>query len=332
MKHFVFVGLFLGAISLSCGAQQLSNTALNSGSHAVFINADLLKQLQNVEYPELTFQPGDVLTVMVYGFEKDFALNQRVEEDGSILFPLIGKTQVAGLTVQKLELALEDALTKSGMLENPQVTVQVVAQPSARVTVSGDVTRPGVFPAAGHLTILDYISQAGGFIDTLTNPATVNAPASFVVTLVRPSFKDTIRIPLGPDPQNAVYGQIPILPGDQILVGKTGYVYAFGAFKLQGVFPMKNTGPTTVLQLASQAGGIGFEGDRKDAHIVRTNGNSKYIVDVNVQKILEGKQADVALQPEDILFVPTNNMRAAIKGGGSGLIVSLASAYIYTHP
>jgi polysaccharide export outer membrane protein len=95
---------------------------------------------------------------------------------------------------------------------------------------------------------------------------------------------------------------------------------------------MKNTGPTTVLQLASLAGGIGFEGDRKDAHIVRTNGNSKYIVDINVQKILEGKQADVALQPEDILFIPTNSMRAAIKGGGSGLIVSLASAYLYTHP
>jgi polysaccharide biosynthesis/export protein len=83
------------------------------------------------------------------------------------------------------------------------------------------------------------------------------------------------------------------------------------------------------LEIAAEAGGIGYEADRQDAHIIRTSGNSRYVVDVDVNKILQGKLADVTLQPDDILFVPTNNMKAAIKGGGSGLLVSLASALIY---
>lgn len=333
MKHLIQAGLILGMLSASFCVLQAQNASQSSQpeQQAPLINSEMLKQLETAKYPDLVFAPGDILSVEVYGVQH-FAEHQRVEEDGTILFPLIGKMQVAGLTVQQLELNLQDALAKQKMLQEPQVTVEVEAQPSAIVTVSGSVVKPGVFPATAHLSILDYISQAGGFIDILPTSSTVNAPASYLVTLERPSLDAPIRIPLGPRSENAAYGRIPILPGDKIVVGKTGYIYAFGAFRLQGVFPMKNTGPTTLLQLAAEAGGIGFEADRKDAHIIRTKGDSRYIVDVDVNKILRGKAADVALEPDDILFVPTNSMKAAIKGGGSGLLVSLASAYLYTHP
>jgi polysaccharide export outer membrane protein len=74
----------------------------------------------------------------------------------------------------------------------------------------------------------------------------------------------------------------------------------------------------------AQAGGIGFEGERGNTSIVRTDGDKQYVIKVNVSKILKGKVADIALQPNDIVFVPTNEMKAAIKGGGTGALVSLA--------
>lgn len=328
MKHILCAVLMTATFSVPClgqfqgGAQEISPTAPT-------IDAQLLNGLLHAVPPVVTFQPDDVISVQVYGLE-NYALQQMVSADGTILFPFIGKVQVAGLSVEELEISLQDLLKKDGVLADPQVTVSVVAQPSVIATVSGDVVKPGTFPAYGKMTLMDYISKAGGFVDILVGNAPTNAPASSTVVLVRPSLKEPITIPLGPDPMRSLWGRIPIFPGDEIRVGKTGYVYAFGAFKFQGVFPLKNTSPTTVLQLSAMAGGIGFEADRGDACVIRTAGTSKYVLNVNVANILKGKSPDVALQPDDILFVPTNEMKAAIKGGGSGALVSLASAYIYT--
>ena len=101
-----------------------------------------------------------------------------------------------------------------------------------------------------------------------------------------------------------------------------------GAFRLQGQYALKNNAPTTVIQLMAMAGGIGFEGVRKDARIIRTNGDAQFMLTINISKILKGEMADMTLEPNDILFVPTNEMKAAIKGGGAGSFVSFANALV----
>jgi polysaccharide export outer membrane protein len=255
-----------------------------------------------------------------------------VEQDGTIRFPFVGKEQVAGLTVSELEEELTKDLKSSGIVQEPQVVVSVVLQPWAIVTISGDVQKPGVFPAHGQLRLMDYLSQAGGIQSNLLGGGEVtNSSASSTVTLIRPSLDKPVSISLGPDPANSPYSRIPLLPGDEVRVGRVGLVYAVGAFPHQGAFPLKNNAPTTVLQLMAMAGGIGFEGDRRDAHIIRTEGELRYIIDVNVSRILGGKTADVALKPDDILFVPTDQMKAAIKGAGSALLVSIATAATYAY-
>lgn len=291
----------------------------------------LLDSLLHAVRPELLFRTDDVISVQVYGI-KDYAVQQQVAGDGSIVFPLIGKVQVSGLTVEQLETLLAQKLAQSGMMRDPQVTVTAVSRPSAVVTVAGDVAKPGTFPAYGERTLMDYLSEAGGLNNAVMGNSPVNSPASSTVTLVRPSLTQPVTIPLGPDAAHSPYGSIPLFPGDQIRVGTVGLVYAVGAFKTQGAYSLKNTSPTTVLQLVALAGGIGYEADRKDAHLIRTEGDHKYMLDLNVDGILQGKVADVVLHSNDILFVPTNRMKAAIKGGGAGIIVAIASAYIYAHP
>lgn len=330
MRLPIFAITALAVCSLTSDAQFIGSSPSSVATVLSNTDATVLHDLLSAKRPELIFAVDDVISVQVFGI-KEYAAKQRVADDGSIIFPFVGKVPVAGLTVQQLQNVLALSLRQDGIIRDPQVTVSADSRPSAIVTVSGDVAKPGVFPAFGNRTVMDYLSEAGG-MDNIQSAGsnTSNSPASSVVTLIRTSLGMPVSIPLGSDPEKSPYGRIPLFPGDEIRVGKVGVIYAVGAFKNQGAYPLKNTSPTTVTQLVGLAGGIGYEAASAGARIVRTTGDSKTLLSVNVAKILKREAPDVALQPDDILFVPTNQMKAAIKGGGTGLIVSLASAYLYT--
>jgi polysaccharide export outer membrane protein len=78
--------------------------------------------------------------------------------------------------------------------------------------------------------------------------------------------------------------------------------------------------------------GVGFEASADNSLLLRTEGTKRILIPVHVRRILQGKAEDIALQNDDILYIPTNSGKAALKGGAAGLIVSLASTYIYAHP
>ena len=324
---------FTVGVQLACAAPQFQAAPPNSVAPRSSVTDEVtLDSLLRSTAPAIRFRAGDILTVAVYNLGA-FGGQQRVEQDGTIRFPFIGKIQVAGTTVDQLEESVATHLKADGIMRDPQVTVLVVAQPWNVITVSGDVAKPGVFPAVHNLTLLDYLAEAGGLQDNFpgANNAT-NSPASSLITLSRPSLGTPVNIQLGPAPDHSPYARIPLFAGDQLRVGRVGVVYAVGAFKSQGAFPLKNTSPTTVLEVAALAGGIGYEADTRDAAIIRTYGNSRYTIGIDIRKILKGTMRDIALQEGDILFVPTNQMKAAIKGGGAGALITLGAAAIYAHP
>lgn len=326
MKRLLIIFALLwgtsAAFSQSIGPSPITHHEVDNS-----VDTALLDQLLQAKRPQIVFEAGDVVLVQVYGLS-DYKAQQRISEDGTILLPLIGSIHIAGLTLSETSDVIAKRLRDEQFILDPDVVVSAEARPSAVVTVSGQVAKPGVFPALGSLTILDYLSEAGAFAQDAT-PGNIPL-ASTTVTLIRPGLPHPVLIPLGPSPKESSYGKIPAFPGDKIVVGKVGMVYAVGAFRAQGAFPLKQNTPTTVMQLAALAGGIGYEADLDDAHVVRTQGDKRVVLPVRVAKIIRGKEADISLQPDDILFVPTNRLKAAIKGGGSGIIVSLATAFLVT--
>lgn len=322
-KSLLSLLLFLMSALIPCAAQFLAPVPTTPPPATATFDVALLKSLLDVKEPVPTFRPDDVVNVIVLGLSA-FNPNLRIDQDGTITFPFIGKIHVAGLTIEELEVLLTEKLKAAGIMQNPQVTVYAISQPWDVVTVAGDVERAGMFPAVGNLTLQQYLVLAGGIQDNLSssNLAT-NSPSSSVVTLIRDSIGYPVSIPLGPDPRNSPWGKIPLIAGDLVEVGRVGQVYAVGAFRIQGAFALKNTAPTTVIQLMAQAGGIGFEGERGNTRIIRTVGLKQYIIQVNVSRILKGKEADIDLQADDIIFVPTNEMKAAIKGGGTGALLNV---------
>lgn len=105
--------------------------------------------------------PFDRLVIDVYGVETLSNREVQVDARGAINFPLIGSITINGLTPKQAELAITSALSAS-YLRNPQVFVSVKETVSRVVTIGGQVTRPGVFPVLGRMTLLKAMAVSGG--------------------------------------------------------------------------------------------------------------------------------------------------------------------------
>jgi polysaccharide export outer membrane protein len=274
----------------------------------------------------------DLLSVRVVGAD-ELAVRTRVAPDGGIDIPLAGHISVVGLTVEQAQNAIANLVRDKNLVLSPGVTIEVLDSPGRTITVSGEIAKPGVYPAAGDSTngttptsgvrtLTQLLSLAGGLKDT----------ASGVVTLVRPSLPAPVSIPLGTDPNHQPYAELPVFAGDEVRVAHVGQAYVIGAVGKQGAVPLKNYSSTTLSQAVTVAGGIGFEASANSARLVRMEGDKRVVTIVHVRKILDGKEPDFALQNDDILYIPTNKGKAALKSGAAGIIVSLASLYIYSHP
>ena len=329
MRSLLLASILVGGGTLPMFAQSV-NASLPAKpiSDSDLPNLAELQSLLQAKRPPLLFQTDDVITVQVFGIDT-YAEKQRVGDDGTVIFPLVGKVQVSGLTTEQLQARLAKALGDMGMVRDAQVTIISELRPTQVVTVLGNVVKPGTFPAVGNLTVADYLSQASGFVESAAGGPSANSPASYTVTLLRPSLSTPVRIPLNPQPSDAPWGRIPLFAGDQIRVDKVGVVYAIGAFRVQGGFQLKNASRTSVIQLVAQAGGVGYEAASGKSHIVRKQNGQQTLIDIDIAKILKGTAPDLVLQPDDILLVPTNQLKAAIKGGGPGVVVALANSALF---
>lgn len=119
-----------------------------------------------------TLGAGDILQVRVYG-QEDLSATVQVAGDGRVDLPLIGSVSVSGLDAIQAGDAIESALGDGGYLVDPHVTVFVEASNSRRVTVVGEVVRPGTFPLTPGLTLVQVISLAGGYTAMANRDATL---------------------------------------------------------------------------------------------------------------------------------------------------------------
>jgi len=103
----------------------------------------------------------DIFDVRVYG-EPDLSGSYRVATDGTIDFPLAGRISVAGLRTGEIQARLGERL-RQGYLRNPQITVLMKEWNSRKISVLGQVQRPGSVPYHPRMTIVDAIALAGGF-------------------------------------------------------------------------------------------------------------------------------------------------------------------------
>ncbi|MCA9674645.1 MAG: polysaccharide export protein, partial [Myxococcales bacterium] len=110
---------------------------------------------------DTTLGPRDVFEVRVFKHE-EMSGQYAVSDEGTINFPEIGIVEVSGRTPAKIEQEIQTRLA-DGYLVNPTVTVFVKEYKSKTVSVFGQVRKPSVVNYVSGLSIIDAISQAGGF-------------------------------------------------------------------------------------------------------------------------------------------------------------------------
>jgi polysaccharide export outer membrane protein len=104
-------------------------------------------------------QAGDVLTVSVWK-ETDLSSDLLVRPDGGISMPLAGEIAAAGHTADEVRATIEQRLRK--FIPDPTVAVIVKQTMGNQIFVIGKVNRPGEYPVARPVDVMQALSLAGG--------------------------------------------------------------------------------------------------------------------------------------------------------------------------
>lgn len=107
--------------------------------------------------------PGDVLAIRVWNQEAMSNPHARVRDDGKISIPFLQDVDVAGST--PVELAQRLQVKLKAYVVNPIVTVTVEEMPPLRVSVVGEVARPGQYDLERGAGVLSALAAAGGVTD-----------------------------------------------------------------------------------------------------------------------------------------------------------------------
>jgi polysaccharide export outer membrane protein len=159
--------------------------------------------------------PGDTLDLMVYR-EPDLSMRSKIARDGRVQLPLLGEVKVAGLSVRDAQEQIRK-LYDADYLVDPQIYLNIASYTQRKITVIGQVTRPGSYELAGSesLGILEAVGMAGGFTRIAdTKNVTIKRKTAGKVETIKVNTK---RLE---DPQG---GSFQVLPGDIITVGESWY-------------------------------------------------------------------------------------------------------------
>ncbi len=146
--------------------------------------------------------------------------------------------------------------------------------------------------------------------------------ASHLVTITRRGSNEPIQVLLDANPANYAASNVPVYPGDTVLVPRAGIVYVLGSVKTPNAFPIATNTPFTLTQAITMAGGANFEASLSTTRIIRTEGDSRRAIALDMKKIFKGTQPDPILQADDIVYVPGSAFKGAVKGGGVSLLTS----------
>lgn len=234
-----------------------------------------------------------------------------INAGGHITVPMLGQVKAAGLTVEQLEKVLVQKLGE--FLTDPQVVVTITEYRSQPVSVLGLVNKPGVYQLRGNRTLLEVISMAEG----------MKPEASQIVEITRRKEQGPIprlqmkdgdkvytatinlaAVTQGRDPA----GNIQLKPHDVISVPVADKVYVLGLVVKPGPFGLTDGRTMSVLEALSAAGGPSPTAAPHKARILRlTPGSSQRTeIAVNLNHVIEGRNSDLVLGPEDILYVPNS--------------------------
>jgi len=255
--------------------------------------------------PAQKIGPNDLLSISVYG-APELTRTARVSAEGFLRLPMLKqKVEAKGLMPSDLEERIATALSTEEILVDPVVTVTIAEYHSRPISVAGAVKVPLTFQALGKTTLLEALTRAQGLSSEAGTEILVTRPP-----LAPGGAPRVERIPVKglidlAEPELNVV----LEGGEEVRVPQIGRVFVVGNVKHPGAFKIEDGFGLTVLKALAMAEGLlPYAG--KQAFIYRrgdtASPGAQQEVAIDLRKILDRKQPDVALTPNDIFYIPDN--------------------------
>ena len=309
MMHTITTAALLATLA-ACGASPQQTSAPD-----VAAAPDAEKQAVTATY---ILGPEDQIAIHVVDAEEVGNTPFRIDMNGYIRVPLIGRVPAGGLTVEQLEADLTHRF--KAFLLDPDVSVKIAEFGSQPVSIIGCVKNPGVHQLQGRKTLVQMLSEAGG-LSTDAGPfvkvtrrilwgriplpgATLDPAGDFSVAQIR--LKSILN---ADNPEQNII----ICPNDVISVPRAEMIYVTGQVVRSGGFVLNERESMSVAQALALAGGLDHSASPQNSRILRysTGAASRVEIAVDIKKILAGHAEDLMLKPDDILFIPTSAPKKA---------------------
>jgi polysaccharide export outer membrane protein len=287
--------------------------------------------------PEYTLGAGDQILIHIVDMDEISDKPVRIDPNGFVDLPLIGRVQAGGLTLDAFKQELTVKAAK--YVNSPQISVAMTDNQSRPVSIIGEVNAPGVHQLQGPKRLIEVISLAGG--------AKPDAGPKVIVTrqmkwgaIPLPDAKTDLsngfsRATVSLDEllnSTNPSENIVVEPNDVISIPRADVIYVVGNVKKAGGFQLSSHGTFSIVQAVSLAEGMSTDAAGGSAKIIRPapggDGKPKEIP-VNVYNVFAGKDPDVPMYANDVLFIPNSLAKSTLRRSAEAVLQITTGLLIY---
>lgn len=271
---------------------------------------------------------NDVIEVQIED-ATELSGSYRIAKSGTFLMPFLGRITAQNKTPEELTKFITDGL-RDRYLSNPSVRVVIRQYNSRSFFIQGAVRSPGVFQVEGKPSLLVLLTLAGGLTEN-------HSSTGFIL---RPNKQTPAAPENSPSPQPAEKSSAPeaqttaaqteysllkvnlngllvgrfeqnmyLEPGDIVNIPQSEIFFIAGEVQKPGSFTVREG--TTLRQAVSLAQGTNFKADTKRGIIFREEAGTgkKKEINVDLAAVMSGKQDDIPILPNDIVYIPNSKMK-----------------------
>lgn len=264
-------------------------------------------------------EPDDQLLIHVIDVPEITDRPRKLDGDGDLSLPIVGRVHAAGMTVRQLEAELTQRL--KAYVRDPDVSVTVAELRTRFVSVVGAVASAGAKQLVGQQTLVEVLASAGGLSADAGPTIRVSRrfesgpiPLPEAVTDPTGSFSvvdlDAELLLEGRNPDK----NISIKANDIVSVPRADVVYVVGEVGRPGTVLLRGGRNLSVMEAVSASGGTLRTAAMGRLRILRLveGQDTRHEIEVDLKDIMNGKRHDPAMVAGDILVVPDSTGKRAM--------------------
>ncbi len=262
-----------------------------------------LEQIAREDEAVYRMNSGDQVEIRVYGHD-DLGMVTRIGPDGTVGFAFMGQVKLSDLTIAEGSEEIRKGLEK--YIKNPVVSITIREVASETATISGACSHPGVYQISNQTRLADLYALAGASGVRLFNGVDVDV-ADLEHSII---FREGEILPV--DFMKAINAGDPL---HNIKIRKGDYVHI--AQRLEASVTICGDVKTPHKRLYEAGMGLvetlATAGWMRDTHwghviLIRDSLADPKMYKVDVDGILAGRCRNVPLAPNDIIYVPKDDL------------------------